>query len=71
MAAAKPEVELDRLITAKEVAKRLGVSGGWVYHRKDLPFEVRLGTVRRFSESGLAEFIRKLKHLKNSMKVLR
>jgi predicted DNA-binding transcriptional regulator AlpA len=61
MAAAKPEVELDRLITAKEVAKRLGVSCVWVYHRKDLPFEVRLGTVRRFSESGLTEFIRKLK----------
>jgi hypothetical protein len=61
MAAAKPEVEPDRLITAKDVAKRLGVSCVWVYHRKDLPFEVRFGTVRRFSESGLTEFIRKLK----------
>jgi predicted DNA-binding transcriptional regulator AlpA len=59
--ASRPQVEPDRLITAKEVAKRLGVSCVWVYHRKDLPFEARLGTARRFSESGLAEFIRKLK----------
>ena len=51
----------DRLITAKEVASRLGVSSVWVYHHKDLPFEVRLGTVRRFSENGLAEFIRRLR----------
>ena len=51
----------DKLISVKEVASRLGVSSVWVYHRKDLPFEVRLGTARRFSENGLTEFIRKLK----------
>jgi predicted DNA-binding transcriptional regulator AlpA len=57
----RSRIEPDRLITAKEVAMRLGASRVWVYHRKDLPFEVRLGTARRFSESGLTAFIRKLK----------
>jgi len=60
MSGAGPEVERDRLITAKEVAKRLGVSCAWVYHQKHLPFEVPFGTVRRFSDHGLSEFIRKL-----------
>ncbi len=60
MSGARPVVEPDRLITAKEVAKRLGVSPAWVYHRKQLPFEVPFGTVRRFSDHGLSEFIRKL-----------
>ena len=55
------QTKSDRLITAKEVAKLLGVSAVWVYHHKNLPFEVRLGTVRRFSENGLAEVIRKLR----------
>jgi hypothetical protein len=61
MSGFRPEVEQDRLITAKEVAKRLGVSCGWVYHQKHLPFEVPFGTVRRYSDHGLTEFIRKLK----------
>jgi predicted DNA-binding transcriptional regulator AlpA len=61
MSAFRPEVEPDRLITAKEVAKRLGVSCAWVYHRKHLPFEVPFGTARRFSDHGLSEFISKLK----------
>jgi predicted DNA-binding transcriptional regulator AlpA len=49
----------DRLLKAKEVAERLGVGIDWVYHKQgDLPFRVRLGTVPRFSESGLEEYIR-------------
>jgi hypothetical protein len=60
MSGFKPEVEPDRLIRAKDVAKRLGVSPAWVYHRKHLPFEVPFGTVRRYSDRGLSEFIRKL-----------
>ena len=49
----------DRLLTAKEVAKRLGFSVDWVYkNHRDLPFRVRLGTVPRFSEKGLEKYIR-------------
>jgi len=49
----------DRLLSAKEVAKRLGFSVDWVYkNHRDLPFRVRLGTVPRFSEKGLEKYIR-------------
>jgi hypothetical protein len=47
------------LLKAKEVAQRLGVHVYWVYHNQHkLPFRVRLGTVPRFSEIGLEDFIR-------------
>jgi predicted DNA-binding transcriptional regulator AlpA len=50
----------DRLLKAKEVAERLGMGIDWVYHnQRKLPFRVPLGTVPRFSENGLDEFIRK------------
>jgi hypothetical protein len=51
----------DRLIKPKEVAERLGVGIDWVYHNpnKLMAFRVRFGTVPRFSEKGLEEFIRK------------
>lgn len=50
----------DRLIRSKEVAIRLGIGVDWVYRHKDeLPFLVRLGTVPRFSEKGLEDYIRK------------
>ena len=50
----------DRLLKAKEVAERLGMGIDWVYHNQHkLPFRVPLGTVPRFSENGLDEFIRK------------
>lgn len=50
----------DRLLKPREVAERLGMGIDWVYHNQHkLPFRVPLGTVPRFSESGLYEFIRK------------
>jgi len=51
----------DRLIKPKEVAERLGMGIDWVYHNpnKLMAFRVRFGTVPRFSENGLDEFIRK------------
>src|SRR5260370_1370659 len=50
----------DRLLKAKEVAERLGMGIDWVYHnQRKLPFRGPLGTVPRFSENGLDEFIRK------------
>jgi predicted DNA-binding transcriptional regulator AlpA len=50
----------DRLLRVKEVADRIGMSTGWVYHHQhQLPFRVPLATVPRFSERGLEEFIRK------------
>jgi len=48
----------DRLMKADEVAERLAMKVGWVYRHK-LPFRVRLGTVPRFSEKGLEDYIRK------------
>ena len=39
-------------------AERLAMKVSWVYRRK-LPFRVRLGTVPRFSEKGLEDYIRK------------
>jgi len=50
----------DRLLTPKEAAGRLGIGVYWVYRNQHkLPFRVRLGTVPRFSEKGLEEYIRK------------
>lgn len=51
----------DRLIKPKGMAERLGVGVDWVYHNpnKLMAFRVRFGTVPRFSEKGLEEFIRK------------
>ena len=50
----------DRLLRPKEVAERLGMGIDWVYHNQHkLPFRVPLGTVPRFSERGLDDFIRK------------
>lgn len=45
----------DRLLTAREVARRLGVSPKWVYsHHAELAFSRRLGKkALRFSERGL------------------
>lgn len=45
----------DRLLTAREVARRLAVAPRWVYaHAGTLPFTRRIGTrVLRFSERGL------------------
>jgi len=54
-----PWTRRDRLLKAKEVAERLGVGIDWVYHNQlRPPFRVRLGTVQRFSENGLDDFIR-------------
>jgi len=58
--ATSPARRHDRLLTAKEVAHRLGMQIHWVYHNQHkLPFRVPLGTVPRFSENELDEFIRK------------
>lgn len=56
---AHKEQEPDRLLTAAEAAKRLGVSRRYLYaHRSDFPFARQLpgGTVR-FSEHGLARWL--------------
>ena len=48
----------DRLLTADEAAKRLGVKIRWIYGH-DLPFVVRLPRSRavRFSERGIAKWL--------------
>lgn len=50
-----PAAEPERLLSAKEVAERLGTSARWVYaHRASLPFAKELpGGSVRFSERGL------------------
>jgi excisionase family DNA binding protein len=51
--------EVDHLLTAKEVAKRLEVSARYVYaHRRSFPFTKELpGGAVRFSERGLNRWI--------------
>ena len=53
------EAPVDRLLTAREAAARLGVSTRYLYqHRTDYPFTKRLPSGRlRFSERGLARFL--------------
>ena len=49
----------DRLLTVEEAAEKLGVAPDWLYRRAArLPFTVRLGRSVRFSEAGIARFIR-------------
>lgn len=49
----------DRLLTAHEVAPRLGCSPRYIYaHAKDFPFTRKLGNLVRFSEHGLADYLR-------------
>lgn len=53
-----PHDEPDRLLTAGQVADRLGVSRRYVYEHADtLPFTRRLDGVVRFSEQGLARWL--------------
>ena len=55
-----PPEEADKLLTADEAAKRLGVKPRWLYGH-ELPFTVRLPNSRavRFSERGIAKYIEK------------
>jgi predicted DNA-binding transcriptional regulator AlpA len=48
----------DRLLSAEEAAKRLGMSREWVYKNAErLPFALRIGTrTMRFSERGIARW---------------
>jgi excisionase family DNA binding protein len=53
---------MDRLLTAEEVAERLGVRTDWVWAQARagrIP-HVRLGRYRRFRESALEAWFRKL-----------
>lgn len=51
--------EPDQNLSAREAARRLGVSRGWVYQRvKTLPFTVRLGGRVLFSARGIEKYIR-------------
>jgi excisionase family DNA binding protein len=53
---------MDRLLTAEEVAERLGMRTDWVWAQARagrIP-HVRLGRYRRFRESALEAWLRKL-----------
>ena len=56
-----PAEEPDKLLTADEAAKRLGVKIRWLYARKNLPFVVKLPTSRavRFSAHGIDKWLAK------------
>ena len=53
---------MDRLLTADEVAERLGMKTEWVWAqaRADRIPHVRLGRYRRFRESAVEEWLREL-----------
>lgn len=50
--------EPDELLTAKQAAKRLGLSKDFVYRTKELPFRVPVGRRVRFSAHGIERYIR-------------
>lgn len=53
-----PAAQPDRLLTAREVAPRLGCSVRYVYAKKDtFPFTVSVGTLVRFSAAGLERWL--------------
>ena len=55
---AAPTPHPDRLLTAGEVAPRLGCSRRYIYaHAKDFPFVRKIGNLVRFSEAGLVAWI--------------
>jgi predicted DNA-binding transcriptional regulator AlpA len=55
-----PENTSDRLLTADEVAERLGQKPRWVYaHRKELPVVDLPGRSLRFSEKRLNSYIQR------------
>lgn len=56
----------DRMLNAREVADRLGVTVRWLYrHANGLPFTRRLsGRTLRFSAAGVARFLAEKKTLK-------
>lgn len=49
--------EGDRLLTVSEAAAKLGLPKDALY-RNEYPFQVRVGSRRRFSEKGIEKFIR-------------
>jgi excisionase family DNA binding protein len=53
---------MDRLLTADEIAERLGMKTEWVWAqaRAGLIPHVRLGRYRRFRESAVDEWLREL-----------
>jgi excisionase family DNA binding protein len=53
---------MTRLLTAKEVAERLGVEVSWVWAqcRKGTIPHVPLGRYRRFREEAIEQWVRKL-----------
>jgi excisionase family DNA binding protein len=58
---APPPTE-EQLLTAKEVAERLGMKKRWVYRNADrFPFTRHLGRSVRFSEAGLSQWLPKQK----------
>ena len=49
----------DRLLTTQEASKKLGMSADYLYRHADrLPFAIRVGSRRRFSEVGIERWIR-------------
>jgi predicted DNA-binding transcriptional regulator AlpA len=50
----------DRLLNVSQTAVKLGVKPDWIYrHHSHLPFRVRQGTLLRFSELGIEDYIRR------------
>jgi excisionase family DNA binding protein len=55
---------MNRLLTATQVAERLGVKPGWVWAQARagrIP-HVQLGRYRRFREEALEDWLRELEH---------
>jgi hypothetical protein len=58
-ALSNPAAQSDRLLTVAEAAHRLGKTDNWMQRNaKALPFAVKMGKSWRFSEAGLAKYLR-------------
>lgn len=57
--ATRPEVSAtDALLTAEQIAERLGVSAKWIYrHLRKQPFARKLGGTWRFGEQGFERWL--------------
>ena len=56
--ASEPTPPEERLLNVEEAAARLGCTPDWLYRQKYLPFTVKVGRLRRYSETGLSKWIR-------------
>jgi predicted DNA-binding transcriptional regulator AlpA len=54
----QPAGDADELLDAEAAAALLGISESWLYHRRKLPFRVKIGGKLKFSRGGIQRWIK-------------